>query len=410
MRLAWFYGNPNETATLIGLIMVASWAFWTKTPRSFRLILAINFILSIPLFATASRGGIVATGIALLTLALFHGVPRGQGQRRWLSGILIGGILVGLFSLSAKRFSKGISDASIQNRWEIWKHTPQMMVDAPQGWHNAAQAYHHYYQPLHQTQRYRHLVCSHLTWLVEFSWFERALYLGVWITGLLLFISGEGRVRVAGIVWFCFAIHASFSHVAEEWTLWLIPAILSLYATTRPDFSMSRFLNPRSMMIGLLLTSLSLGLIGGLGKHSFSRIEQIDSHVVLIHGEGDPIGLLNPQKEILGDSWGHFLRESSSSWMVSKATDRTILCGKFPQEDLSMIQSMVWLNPQGDPPFQAPSSQGIIIRGEFFYPAQKEIWIAWVKQHPGWTFQEIAGARDYISRWREVAESFFTAK
>ena len=87
-----------------------------------------------------------------------------------------------------------------------------------------------WYQPLERHERYRTLVNSHFTWLVELGWTCRLFY----VCGFaFLFALGIVRLRTCGdplplAVWTCFATAAFFSSVAEEWSVWVIPLVMTV--------------------------------------------------------------------------------------------------------------------------------------------------------------------------------------
>ncbi len=401
MRVAWFYGNPNETATLLGCLMVASWAFWNKSKIGFRTLLGLNLLTGVALMGTASRGGIVSTAMALFYLGATHGVPR--GQRRWVTMISVIGAIALLLSLSGGRFIKAVQgDASVQNRWVIWKEAPRMMIDAPQGWENPAEAFHQYYQPIGRGENYRHLVNSHLTWLVSFSWAGRFLYLLSWSMGLILLLTQEGRVRVAGAVWLCFGLNAFFSSVAEEWTLWLIPNLMLLYALTREQSHWRKWFSTVKFFISFAFTLTILSIILLLGFSRSSAIQNQGHGIVVIQGKGEAIFLDQPQKSVLGDKWGHQLRASGQHWVVGRGGNKTICIGEGNWQG---VEEGIWLNPIAIPdPAKPLPVQGVIWMGEYFQPSRQADWQRWIQAHPGWSLKIVEGARDYLPNWIHETE------
>jgi len=162
---------------------------------------------------------------------------------------------------TSTRFARSHNDRSVSNRLVIWKQTPRMMVDAPWGWGvgNAGAAYMGWYQPLENTEQYRTLVNSHLTWLVELGWPMRMLYVFGWAAVFVLCLNmkpqrtrrerGERGDAVqcskrsassapsavnhdvslfCGVVcgmWTAFFVAAMFSSVAEVPWLWIPPGL-----------------------------------------------------------------------------------------------------------------------------------------------------------------------------------------
>lgn len=230
-RMDWGFGNPNKTAALIAMLMVAVW--WLA------LIRRCGFWIALPLFTalgfclvhTFSRGGMAAAALGLLFVAWrFPGAYPGKR----VAAVIVSMALIlafGVFLEAHERLGQGVGgeDRSIGNRLDLWKAAPGMMVDAPGGWGlgNSGDAFMQWYQPVERTERYRTMVNSHLTWLVEFSWLGRFLYLAGW-GAVLLLCWPERRHRwfaVAFGIWTAFAISAFFSSVAEEPLLWVTPLL-----------------------------------------------------------------------------------------------------------------------------------------------------------------------------------------
>lgn len=90
-----------------------------------------------------------------------------------------------------------------------------------------------WYQPIDRHERYRTLVNSHLTWLVEFGWGGRFALIWAWLLALGF---GCVRWRARGdplplAVWISFATAAFFSSVAEDWVVGVVPAVTLAPAT-----------------------------------------------------------------------------------------------------------------------------------------------------------------------------------
>lgn len=183
-RLDWGFGNPNITAGLIATLLMAVWGLAFIHRWGFWPALVAFTTLGVCLVQTASRGGLVAAilGGVVLVASLRRPWPRG----RWIP-IVAALVLLGSYAVwhgVATRYGKGIveEDASVSNRWLIYRMAPAMMVDAPGGWGHkrAAEAFHHFYQPVGRHERYGSLVSSHLTWMVEWGWWGRGGYVVGW--------------------------------------------------------------------------------------------------------------------------------------------------------------------------------------------------------------------------------------
>lgn len=199
-RLHWGLGNPNKTGALIALLIPVVWLlvgathrFVTRRPArevSFYAGLLATGALGVCLMLTESRGGVVGACLALLLLLIL--APRPWPKARVAAGTLLclaciaGTAQVGAWRRMEPTYAAG--DASITNRITLWKAAPAMMADAPAGWGagRAGPEYGRWYQHPSNTQRYRVLVSSHLTFLVEHGSMLRILYLAGWLAALAL--------------------------------------------------------------------------------------------------------------------------------------------------------------------------------------------------------------------------------
>jgi len=183
-RMDWGLGNPNKTAALIAILMVAVWGLAYVRKWGFWVAITLFMALGGCLVHTFSRGGLIAAGLGLAVLLAY--VPRPWPKKRGLAlGFSVLGLIVFSFCLNAhERYGQGVieEDRSIINRAELWKSAPKMMVDAPTGWGlgNSGKAFMQWYQWVPRNEQYRTMVNSHLTWLVESGWPARFLYLFAW--------------------------------------------------------------------------------------------------------------------------------------------------------------------------------------------------------------------------------------
>lgn len=232
----WDFGldNPNKAAAVLASLLLSLLALSVRARREWIRWCAGLFLALVGygLVRTFSRGGLVS--FLLGALVLLTGLLRSLvGGRRWLPLLLAACTLVGatVWTGFAGRVanSSPAADASVGNRIAIWRNVPCMMVDAPGGWGRGAagDAFMGWYQPLGRTERYRTLVNSHFTWLVELGWCGRFMLVWAW---LLAFGTGIVRWRARGdplpfAVWIAFASAAFFSSVAEEWIVWVVPMV-----------------------------------------------------------------------------------------------------------------------------------------------------------------------------------------
>ena len=230
-RMDWGFGNPNKTAAFITLLIIAIWTLPLIRRWLFWVALPIFTALGVCLMHTMSRGGFVAA-FASLGVVLCH-IRRPWPKNRVVAvGIALTIMFAGAVALQATaRFAQSYQDRSISNRLEIWKCVPQMIVDAPSGWGlgQAGNAFSNWYQPTENGERYRTLVNSHFTWLVELGWPLRLAYVLGWAGVFVLCYAGEAEGRLGfGIalgLWLALFVASSFSSVAEVPWLWGAPVL-----------------------------------------------------------------------------------------------------------------------------------------------------------------------------------------
>jgi len=232
----WAFGmdNPNKAAAVLAFLLLQllalavrirnGWCRWCSG--------AVGAFVGYCLIHTFSRGGLVAflVGAIVLLVGLRNSLLNG---RRWLPVLLAACVLAGcavwIGFAGRVAHSSPADDASVGNRLAIWRNVPSMMVDAPGGWGHgsAGDAFMSWYQPLERHERYRTLVNSHFTWLVEFGWVGRFALVCFW---MLAFGLGILRWKERGdplplAVWASFATAAFFSSVAEDWRVGVGPVV-----------------------------------------------------------------------------------------------------------------------------------------------------------------------------------------
>ena len=233
-RLQLWFDNPNKAAVLFGCLALAFAAATLRVRRRTAAVFfgAVSLLSWCGLFLTYSRGGLAAFAVGMLVVLWTF--------RRRLRGVLpllplAAGVVLAVLALICR--GKGLSlsgDASVGHRLEIWRTVPRMMADALTGWGvgNAGDAYMGWYQPLRSHERYRTLVGSHQTWLVEFGLWGRVAYCAGW---LLVLGACLRRWRRKGdplslSIWLSFGLAGTFSSVAESPVLWIVPVAVVLPA------------------------------------------------------------------------------------------------------------------------------------------------------------------------------------
>ena len=175
----WDFGleSPNKAAILLAFLVILLLAALLRARRGWIMwsCASLAAVIGYALIHTFSRGGFLAltAGCAILLAAAWR---NRSGRKRLVPILLVAGTLAAcmVWIGFAGRLAQSVPahDASAGNRLVIWKAVPGMMVDAPGGWGsgNSGDAFMGWYQPLNRYERYRTLVNSHFTWLVEWGW------------------------------------------------------------------------------------------------------------------------------------------------------------------------------------------------------------------------------------------------
>lgn len=416
----WGFGNPNKTAALIAILMVAIWALAYFRKWGFWVALGVFIGLGVCLIHTASRGGLVA--VAVGSIAVMWQLPRPWAVKKCIA------IMIGLWIIIAAsiyletytRYGQGITqeDPSISNRIELWKSSPRMMVDAPSGWGlgNSGRAYMQWYQPLNRNQEYRTLVNSHLTWLVELGWPMRFLYLFVWFSVLMLCWPMPNRswLAIPFGIWISFFVSALFSSVAESIWLWVIP-VMSLGATLVGRFRFRIWPKPIVWAIPASLavaTLLVLVTLGNLNDNREVTITGSKSYVIL--GKDSPKLWVLANQRVIGSDYGRTLRRALPPYSIGVASslaglahvdaDTLIIGGILTNEEIKGIgpllphfQKILFINPSFYPQqIQIDNPAKLVaVFGEFSQSPSIDSWQSYL----GKSVSRLAGAGDFIPQW-----------
>lgn len=308
-RMDWGLGNPNKTAALIACLMIGFWAVAYIRKWGFWVALAGFAGLGICIVHTFSRGGFVALFLGLLPVLLM--APRPWPWKR-IGGVVAAVWVVVGFSVylqAHERLGQGVvqEDRSISNRLDLWKYAPTMMLDAPGGWGigNSGKAFMEWYQPLDRTEPYRTMVNSHLTWLVEFGWLGRFLYLAGWLAVFLICLP-DARSRWLAIpfgVWLTFLVSAIFSSVAEEPWVWVVPG-LALLSAIGWRIKSGIWPKPALWLAPPVSAALALLLVPVFAQET--EIQR--THSAVLVGEDFPTVWVVADEKVLGTSYGRTLR------------------------------------------------------------------------------------------------------
>jgi len=415
-RWDWGFGNPNKTAVLIGLLMMACWifAFWKKHGFWFALVLFTG--LGMCLIHTYSRGGVVSVFAGMACLAAFAPRPWPWGR---MAALLLSFVFLAGYSIwwdAGPRYVEGMSDQSITHRLEIWKQTPRMMVDAPAGWGfgRSGYAYMQWYQSDAELTGYRTLVNSHLTWLVEGGWLFRVFYIMAWGSIFLLLWPKSGRPwrALPFALWIMWAVAMFFSSVGESPWLWIIP-VLALAASLADRFTNSHWPCRKAWLLPPLAAAFFCLLVIAVSDITPSDPPVRKKGDAILLGASEPaVWFLRPDASVLGEHYGHELRDYAKKipcGVTASADDIShagvlILSGKLPPALKSLQPRQILLlnpsNPTTELLNQILKSQAIkVCFGEFSHQERKTFWQQQAEAHPSLHIEEIPGAGDFLPQW-----------
>ena len=273
------YANPNKGGCLcaefavlaLALLLFAKGRKWT---------VAVGAVLGVVAFfllvKTESRSAFVALAAGALALLAFR-MRSLFTLKRMLVIVGVLAIVAGVVCLGgvSKRFTTGIVDVSGESdafRVKVWSAAPKMMADAPFGWGlgQSGLAYSNWYQPPTDFKVSRTLVNSHLTWLVEFGWLGRFLYVWVVAGGLLFLfaIARRGASPLPAALFLTLFVAGAFNSVMESPTLWVLPlavlvtsAYMHRHCVTRADTVIS-FAASAVFSLLCLATFAAVGSVG----------------------------------------------------------------------------------------------------------------------------------------------------
>jgi len=424
-RLDWGLGNPNKTAALIATLMVGIWGLAYIRRWMFWVALPVFTWLGVCLVQTFSRGGLLAALVGL-------GLVLWKAPRPWpriRSGAVLCSVLCILVAVSTlqagKRYQKGIveEDASINNRLIMWSSAPAMMVDAPGGWGlgKAGRAYMEWYQPVERSEGYRTLVNSHLTWLVEFGWLFRILYVFGWSAVLLLcYPQGIRWFAIPFGVWVTFGIAAFFSSVAETVWLWVVPTICLLIVCLNYALSLQW---PRRTVwtIPLAITSLAIGAIALCGYATREIPLEFRGDTVHFKGRPPKVSIITTSP-VFGSYPGNTMRKflvstqpsSRPSFSITDSfsggldtdIDVLVLGGEIKDADIPHVRKMIkkaqkviLMNPQFTPSILNLSlgdeSKISLVFGEFTQSSTVRSWDNFSTSRK----IRVAGVGDFLPHW-----------
>lgn len=423
-RMDWGLGNPNKTAALIAVLMVAVWAVAYVRRNGFWVALGLFFGLGICLIHTFSRGGLVSAVIGAGVVMVF--VPRPWQRRRFVAVCGVLGLLVVFACMiqAPERYGQGLGeeDRSITNRLDVWKSAPAMMAGAPGGWGwgNAGEAYMQWYQDPERREVYRTLVNSHLTWMVEGGWLSRFGYVFSWLAVLMLCFPMRGHpwMSVPLGVWVAFGVAATFSSVAETPWLWVVPGA-ALLAVLIVRLRRRSLPEAKAWAAAGGCSAVVCGMLWLFGAWSVGTDVRLLGGIVYL-GPTKPDYWLVPDGKVLGKHYGRTLRRSlqlatnpetsvaialSVLAIPEKSTGKIIVAGGGTEEEWRRLQayarsrSIVFLTPDRAPFAAEQSEPRLSVRAVFGEFSQSRVLAAWKASG---TAEIIRGAGDYLPKWPEI--------
>jgi hypothetical protein len=429
-RMDWGLGNPNKTAALIALLMIAIWALPLIRRWLFWVALPIFTALGVCLMHTMSRGGFVAAfvGLGAVLWQLPRPWPRLHVQAVAVAVTIMLGGAVALQTTA--RFAQSYQDRSITNRIEIWKHAPQMIVDAPAGWGvgNAGNAYSSWYQPISDGEQYRTLVNSHLTWLVEFGWPLRILYVFGWFVVFVVCYGGAAQYKsgygIAFGLWAAFFVASTFSSVAEVPWLWAAP-VVSLCAVFISRFRTRLWPTRLAWACGMGVALAALSVLYVIGTTGSAKSVFISNNGSICVGTRNPKlwVVANPRvtPNAISSNYPRDLREysrgtaqppeigfaSSLAELPNLAGCKLAIIGALPKEEwhalsdrVQSCEKLLLISPDVVPSeLNLPTdilAKTNVAFGEFSNRSSVSSW-----RNVG-RYQQVEGVGDFFQNWPEI--------
>lgn len=420
-RMDWGFGNPNLTAAFIATLAVGVWGFAYLGRAEFWVALLLSATFMVCLAHTLSRGGIVAAACGLLPILL--SAPRPWKWPRILAIVLAGvALCASLYLLKANdRLAQAVvsKDKSVVNRLVIWERVPAMIAASPSGWGvgSAAQAYEQWFQPLDQQERYLHLVSTHLTWLVEWSWPLRCGYVLFW-SGILLLTwptRTQPWLAVPLGVWIAFFVAGIFSHVGQDWRIWIVPllsAVVALWGRFRCQTwpGGGGIAATVTLALAMPLTLLVVGwwAITTPAHGTWNRV---------LLGANPPGTWIVVDRKIFGQNFGKTLRryiqEEKPDLCLGMVFDprlipnieeqRVLAAGAISKEDFEILRTArqlvlinTTLSPSGLSIGEGDQHPFKVVFGEFSQSPAKVDW-----QAAGFG-DRLPGRGDYLGDWAEI--------
>ena len=410
----WF-DNPNKAAILLAELVII--AVWFVQSRRFVWVCVGYLLANAAAFAllhTMSRGGLLACGVGIAF------VLRKLRSRKQLVLPVLSIIFLFVCAIHLKVHSRCLSgvveeDASIKNRIMMWSHAPAMFRAAPMGWGlgNSGAIYMKWFQPTDRSERYRTLVNSHLTWLIELGWGVGFIYLLGWFS--LFWMAWKVRSMTdrglsMGII-ACLFTGGVFSSVLETIWLWVLPVSIFCFSSIKTQLHGMRLV--KGFFVSAVVALLALCGFVVLPASDGPTVRKFQNTVRC--GDGEHMICLFPDPDVLGGEL--YMRElrdvlkkqSGTVAVVSdvndvpKNTDLIVLAGKQCMKMNDVLKSyantkLLFISPPYElwghlmGKVKEVSCRVRILTGEF-----SNVYLQEVNDN----VVIVSGANRYVSRWAE---------
>lgn len=337
------------------------------------------------------------------------------------------------------------ADESSNVRLKLYTAGLRMIADAPFGWGHgqAGNAYGQWYQQVGDSRSYLSLVNSHLTWMADYGIVFQFGYILAWVfvcfvcwpygrrqnicQGPLSTADNDFFVMdpvvalrlIAFTTWIELGICGFFSSVLSLIWLWCVPVgllILNIIQRLRMRDGFTRW----QCLLGIWITLF--GFISlQVGAHVISNRSPkitVCPERIEIGSRPEAIAVIQPNRAILGDKYGHTIREFLAD--IEGATliqdvvaldtealsdyDALLFSGSIPSSSLDNFPGRVFLlNPAmelDDTMLVSLTHHTLtIVVGQLGNWRRNGVWQALAEARPNWEFIQVGGAANYIPSW-----------
>jgi len=430
--------NPNDVATFLVVLALSLPVLLQWSKRWIWLVGPVEMLLITLLVGTGSRGGVLALIGGCLAWA-YLSWRLGAWPKSWKPWFAMGLILLLGTTAGLTAFPKGFRlgtidlspEASAGRRLEVWSRVPAMLAAAPNGWGQgqSAEAYAQWFEPVGEAVQLRHLLSSHLTWMVEGGWRFRWLYLFFWLAAFTLLVpSSKFTFSPWGAAaWTAFLI-ALFYNAAGKWWNWPLPSlwlVVALILRWKQEALPSRRCWLRAALASFILVLMPF-IISDITSSALP-IHASDSGNIVLIGKGDPtVAILGPDKNVLGNFYGQEIRKE---WPGPRLNEGSVVivakpdpmaaaylkkchCYVVSGEDVATFDKwkamlapdpnskLLLINCRIEPGDWLKEFAGVTYcRGEFYGDPYFDEWREFSAAHPVVTTKDIPLCEAYIAAW-----------